>query len=66
MAEKRTITCDIPGCGASCTEDSYGNGWPGWMGLKGVKLNAVENPDLCPEHKKLVVDFVDSLKVERS
>ncbi len=60
MAEKRTIFCDI--CGASSTEEKHGDGWPGWMGLKGVALDGVENPDLCPEHTKQVMDFVDNLK----
>jgi hypothetical protein len=63
MAEKRTVICDI--CGASCTEESYGAGWPGWMGLKGVKLNGTENPDLCPEHRGQVMGFVDSLLVRK-
>ena len=62
MAEKRTLTCDIPGCVACCVEESFAAGWPGWGELKGIALNGTENPHLCPEHLRRTAEFIDSMR----
>lgn len=61
MAEKRILTCDIPGCGFEQSEPNYGDGWAGWSTLQGISLNCVDNPFLCPDHTKQIADFIDSL-----
>lgn len=56
---KRTVTCSI--CSKEHTEKSMGEGFHGWGAIAGVELNGQENPALCPEHLKTVMDFVDKL-----
>lgn len=64
MAQVRTICCDV--CGLTAVEKTYGAGFPGWGGLIGVAVTTDDgreavNPDLCPEHKARVAEFVGEL-----
>lgn len=59
MATVRTIKCDIPGCEAQHTEKTHGDGFPGWGELKGIALNGVANPSLCPKHLAMVAEYID-------
>jgi len=60
MPMLRTIVCDI--CGKRETEIAFGNGFIGWGAFQGIKLDGVDNPSLCPEHKAEIANFVDELK----
>jgi len=56
----RKIVCDV--CGQAYTEREAGHGFPGWGAFHGIKLDGVDNPQLCPVHKAAVADFIDELK----
>jgi hypothetical protein len=58
----RTITCDV--CGNSATETTPGEGWPGWGALQGIKLNGVDNPNLCPKHLAAAANALDKSDAE--
>ena len=62
MSQKRVIKCDIPNCPYYREEVEYGGGWEGWGQIQGVALNGKANPDLCPEHLKQTMNFVDKLR----
>jgi hypothetical protein len=61
---RRIIVCDV--CNKMVTEDNEGEGFPGWGALQGIKLEGVANPNLCPEHLKIVADLVAKLKDEET
>ena len=64
MPITQTIVCDI--CGAGMTEPQPGAGFQGWGALKGIALDGVENPTLCPEHLGALAQFADDLKHGRA
>ena len=62
MSITKQIRCDI--CHRVEQEPIPANGFPGWGGISGVILNEVPNPSLCPEHLKVVMDYIDRLTGE--
>lgn len=61
----RKVTCDIKGCLESYVEPEFGLGFPGWMQLSGVKMDAAVNPMICPKHVHVVMTFVDQIEEHR-
>lgn len=60
--ELRTIKCDIEGCEEWHTEINFGDGHPRWGQLKGIALNGIPDPHLCPKHLAQTAEFVDNLE----
>ena len=58
----RTIECDI--CAEQVTETELGDGFAGWGELKGIALDGVDNPALCPKHLEKMAIFMDKMKNE--
>lgn len=56
----RTVKCDIKTCDSTYTENSEGEGFPGWGQLNGVSLDGAENPHLCPICLSKTCDFIDN------
>lgn len=56
---KRTIVCAV--CNAELTETNFGDGFPNWGSIGGIKLNDDPAPNLCPKHLTVVADFIDKL-----
>ena len=60
MSILRTIKCDV--CGKEQTEKTPNQGWSGWGALQGVKMDEIDNPNLCPEDLAKIADFIDEVK----
>lgn len=59
MSILKTIECDV--CGDHQTELKPNAGWPGWGEIRGVALNNVANPNLCPVCLERVMEHLDQL-----
>lgn len=56
--EPRTIICPV--CKVKDTEDFFGSGFPDWLRLMDVFDDSTkENPILCPECKKLLMQWLN-------
>lgn len=60
MPELRTFICDV--CGEEYQEPKFGGGAPGWGQLKGIDLDGVPNPYLCPTHLAILSEQLDRMK----
>ena len=61
MSMLRTFKCSIKNCSHSETEKSYGLGVNNWLLLMGVVFNGDEHPALCPYHRDIAMNFIDSI-----
>ena len=59
----QAFKCDIPNCPAAHTETRDGDGARGWGQLKGVVLNDVADPLLCPKHLGMLAEYADAITV---
>jgi len=59
MSYLRIIECDV--CGEQMKEDQTHAGWQYWGELRGVTMNGIDNPTLCPVHLSRAADFVNSM-----
>jgi hypothetical protein len=57
--EPRKIICDIANCGALAIEAKYGDGFIGWIGLKGIANEKGEEPWICPECTKKLMKILN-------
>lgn len=57
MAISRTIMCDR--CGSHAMEPAPNAGWSGWASIQGVRLNGVDNPNICPRCVEVVMRVID-------
>lgn len=55
----RIAVCDV--CGLRAEEPGPGYGWQGWGSFKGIALNGVADPMLCPTHKAALADALDAM-----
>lgn len=65
MSIIRTARCAIRDCTARREEQQYGEGFSGWIQISGVALNGHPNPMICPRHRDIIMEFVDSLEIEK-
>ena len=69
MAQLRAITCDVKGCTATCVEEDYGKGWPGWSILNGIAADKPKEGEpltqanmqmtICPQHTVMIAEFIE-------
>lgn len=59
---KRTVFCAV--CGAQCTEDHEGAGFPNWGQVQGIALDGDANPHLCPVCLGKAAAHLDAMKKE--
>jgi hypothetical protein len=62
MTIERRIVCDV--CKTAQVQVIEGEGFKGWGAVQGVNFNGVDNPTLCPDHLKVVMDTLDKIAKE--
>jgi hypothetical protein len=58
MSVRREIECNV--CGERTMEHEPNDGWQGWGQLRGVVLDGVADPHLCPECLKVTAVAADA------